>query len=303
MVKIIGAGMAGLLAGAMFRHDAQIYEAAPALPNNHHALLRFKSDDIARFLDIPFTEVEVMKIVKPWRNKVADAIGYSLKVGGRLSLRSSVTANGEVERRYIAPFDFIQQLEEHQVNEIHFGKSINLSETLKNEPVISTIPMPVLMKMLDYTDPDLEFVSRSGKVIKANLEISSDICATIYFPDPEDPVIRATLTGDLLQIELVNSFGADDCPEHITWSVLNDFGLGDSEYKCEVFDQKYAKIVKCSERARKKFLLWATDKHNIYSLGRFATWRPGLLLDDCFHDIQKIQKMIRLGTNYEGRLP
>jgi 2-polyprenyl-6-methoxyphenol hydroxylase-like FAD-dependent oxidoreductase len=110
-VSIIGAGMAGLLAGAMFRQEAQIYEAAASLPNNHHALLRFRSDDIAQHLNIEFSSVEVMKIVKPWRNKVAEAIGYSMKSNGRASLRSIRSAEGKIDKRFVAPPDFIQQLE------------------------------------------------------------------------------------------------------------------------------------------------------------------------------------------------
>ena len=62
-VRIIGAGMAGLLAGSMFRGQAQIYESAPSLPNNHHALLRFRSDGISNHLNIPFQAVDVVKIV------------------------------------------------------------------------------------------------------------------------------------------------------------------------------------------------------------------------------------------------
>jgi hypothetical protein len=48
--------------------------------------------------------------------------------------------------------------------------------------------------------------------------------------------------------------------------------------------------------------MWATDEFNIYSLGRFAIWKPHVLLDDVFHDMRKIQSMIRDGHNYNGRL-
>jgi hypothetical protein len=60
--------------------------------------------------------------------------------------------------------------------------------------------------------------------------------------------------------------------------------------------QPYAKIVSISDRARKKFMVWATDNHNVYSLGRFATWRPGLLMDDVVNDVRVIQSLVENGT-------
>jgi hypothetical protein len=304
-ISIIGAGMAGLLAGAMLRNQAQIYEAASSLPNNHHALLRFRSDDIAQHLNIPFQAVEVLKIVKPFRNQVAEAIGYSMKSNGRASLRSIKTAQGKIDNRFIAPPDFIQALEEMQVNEIRYGAKADrqsLEGLAKDGPIISTIPMGTLMKILDYPE-QAEFSYRHGNVIKAEVQVPSDLCATIYYPDPEFPAVRATLTNDLLQIELVETFDPMRWDvENITNLVLEDFGLEHTSYTAEMVPQRYAKIVGMDDRERRKFIMFATDEYNIYSLGRFATWRERLLLDDVFHDMKKIMGMIGDGHNYHGRL-
>jgi hypothetical protein len=303
-VSIIGAGMAGLLAGAMFRQEAQIYEAAASLPNNHHALLRFRSDDIAQHLNIEFSSVEVMKIVKPWRNKVAEAIGYSMKSNGRASLRSIRSAEGKIDKRFVAPPDFIQQLEELQANEIHYDFKVDkkwIETTGNSEPIISTMPMGSLMQLLEYPEP-LEFNYRHGHVIKAELDLPSDLCATIYYPDPELPFTRATLTGDALQIELVEEYARVIFTLPIILEiVLGDFGLESCRHSAELVPQRYAKISPVNDRERRKFIMWATDNFNIYSLGRFAVWKPGLLLDDVFHDVRKIQAMLRNGHNYESR--
>ena len=64
--------------------------------------------------------------------------------------------------------------------------------------------------------------------------------------------------------------------------------------------QLYAKILPIPEETRKRFILWATERHNIYSLGRFATWRPGLLMDDLVNDIRVIQRVAERGT-YDHR--
>ncbi len=60
------------------------------------------------------------------------------------------------------------------------------------------------------------------------------------------------------------------------------------------------KILPIDEDVRKRFIMWASDKHQVYSLGRFATWRPGLLLDDVVNDVRVIQRIHKQG-NYEHR--
>lgn len=305
-ISIVGAGMAGLLTGAMLRNQAHIYEAAKALPNNHHALLRFRTDDIAQYLGIPFTPVDVLKIVKPFRNQVAEALAYSIKNNGRGSLRSIKTAQGKIDQRFIAPPDFIQALAEQQHHPITFRTAVDLpllKELREEGPIISTIPMPSLMNLLLYEDIP-EFVYRHGYVVKGELEIESDLCATIYYPEPALPITRATLTGSLLQVEMTGTFDPDRwTAAAVASTVLPDFGLEGVDGKFELIQQKYAKISPIDDRQRRKFIMWATDEHGIYSVGRFAVWKTGLLLDDVFHDVQKIQSMIRNGHNYHGRLP
>jgi hypothetical protein len=43
-----------------------------------------------------------------------------------------------------------------------------------------------------------------------------------------------------------------------------------------------------------------TTKYNIYSVGRFATWRQ-LLMDDVVDDIQHVERFIRSKSDY-GRM-
>jgi hypothetical protein len=62
-------------------------------------------------------------------------------------------------------------------------------------------------------------------------------------------------------------------------------------------EQDYGKIVPIDEYERQKFILWATDNWNIYSLGRYATWRQ-ILLDDVMKDIGVITKFIEQRNNY-----
>ncbi|MCI0527575.1 MAG: hypothetical protein L0Y56_09050, partial [Nitrospira sp.] len=63
--------------------------------------------------------------------------------------------------------------------------------------------------------------------------------------------------------------------------------------------QSYSKILPTDNDARREFMHWATKNHNVYSLGRFATWRPGLLLDDLVQDVRLISKWIHRQDHYE----
>ena len=62
---IFGAGLAGLLAGNILRkYHPKIYEAQNELPNNHSALLRFRTSDVGTACSIPFKRVKVSKAIK-----------------------------------------------------------------------------------------------------------------------------------------------------------------------------------------------------------------------------------------------
>jgi cation diffusion facilitator CzcD-associated flavoprotein CzcO len=53
-IVVVGAGMAGLLAGSMLRKDCPlILEARERLPHNHSAVLRFRSSIVGDTVGIP----------------------------------------------------------------------------------------------------------------------------------------------------------------------------------------------------------------------------------------------------------
>ena len=89
-VTIIGAGMAGLLAANMLRHrDPVILEAQKSLPNNHHALLRFRSSVVGDVLDtmgllkqfsVTSSEVVTTGIILVVIGTAVGAIGSALAV-------------------------------------------------------------------------------------------------------------------------------------------------------------------------------------------------------------------------------
>lgn len=311
---VIGAGMAGLFAAAVLREECtSVEEAQSELPNNHSAVLRFRSSIVGDTLNIPFKSVNVIKAVQSLGNPIADAVSYSLKTNGRATLRSIVSAQGKIEERFIAPPDFIERMSRKVVCPINFDATwVPLAS--EKALTISTIPMPILMKLLEYEhSPAFSYVEGYS----CNLELrDTDLCATIYIPDPTQNAYRASITGSRLIIEYAfpratKEQAADmmkvltDYPSnamnHIL-KILQLFGMDKRQIvlKPEFKAQQYAKILPIDDNVRKRFILWASEHHNIYSFGRFATWRTDLLMDDLVQDLRVIQRIANGESKYNA---
>src|SRR5262252_8262346 len=137
-IKIIGAGLAGLLAGNMLSrsHTVTLIESQNDLPNNHSAVLRFRSSVVGDVTGIPFHKVNLIKYALPWRNPVADALAYSYKNTGQRRSDRSISQELELsDERWIAPPDLIARLARNQ--------DIKYNQTYKGwrskQPTISTI--------------------------------------------------------------------------------------------------------------------------------------------------------------------
>lgn len=293
---IIGAGMAGMLAAHIFRNERPvILEAQSALPSNHEALLRFRTTKVADSTGIGFKRVEVRKGIV-YKGVYADKPNmylsnmYSRKVTGEVRGRS--IWNLDTDTRYIAPPDFTQQMA--KTLKIEYEAPVVDLETIKSAaleaPVISTIPMPLLMKIAGWNNIP-KFNSLPIWSIQMELvDPVVDVYQTIYYPDPDAAHYRASLTGNRLIIEFVRK------PDNLVFdidSILFDFGIRPwviGSYG-ELKEQRFGKIAPISDDARKEFMYWMTREHNVYSLGRFATWRQ-VLLDDVVGDCDVIRRLI-----------
>ena len=285
---IIGAGMAGLLAANMLsRRKPQVIEKQATLPNNHSAVLRFRTPIVGDVLGIPFRQVQMVKCPLPWLNPVSDSLAYSYKCTGQYRSDRSINAGFVQETRYIAPPDLIERMAAGA--RITFGAPVLGLEDEPGAPIISTLPMPQLMKMCNY--PDIpEFTTISGYNIKANIK-DCDAFVSLLIPNPSIPISRISITGNELIVEL--PMWEQSLPELIVSYAVSLLGMDEKKFSdIAVHEQKYAKIAPIDNDVRKRFIAWATDHHNIYSLGRYATWRPNLLLDDLVNDVRCIDKWI-----------
>jgi hypothetical protein len=314
-IAIIGAGMAGLVAANMLRrHEVTVIEKAATLPHNHTALLRFRTTAVSDATGIPFSRERVLKglwdgekvINKP---TLAFVNRYSANVTqGELHQRSILSL--ESVERWVAPPDFIELMARNL--DIHFDHSFDFSQRIKRAeyvpetmPIISTVPMPFMMQIFGWKDKP-EFKFQPVWTIKATLvKPVSTICQTLYNTEPME-WYRATIHGQQLTLEFMfdpdkvftsplhacseafdRFFNTNEhCDSIIEGAQVNKIGIG--------------KIRPIDERIRKRFMLWLTEKYNIYSLGRFATWR-NILLDDVANDVHRIEVMIEQGHTYNER--
>lgn len=290
---IIGAGLSGLLAGALDRR-AKIIEMQKGLPHNHHAVLRFRDDKIGRALNMPFRKVRVLKGIwhnSEWVQPTPDiANSYARKVTGAIVDRSILDIR-PVER-FIAPKNFIERLAEACNGRIDYGVDAAKSWATLPRPLISTIPLPHMLNFaqIDWGDDD-KFRHQSIKVVKFRVP-GADVFQTVYFPAKEQCVYRATLTGDELALECV---GEGPMNEWQQSEALWAFGLRAQDV--EMLDAKkqgLGKILPLPDTERKAILWRLTREHGVYSLGRFACWRNSLL-DDVYEDYFRIRRMMELG--------
>jgi hypothetical protein len=295
---IFGAGMAGLLAAHMLRRFSPVVcELQSKLPNNHDALLRFRSDAVSKATGIPFKKVLVHKVIKfQDRYITRPHLGlsnlYSGKVTGEYISRSIMSLD-PVER-YIAPPDFISQM----AKSIHIKYDMEFERKylLEGEPVISTIPMPAMMDIMEWDDRP-KFNHRAIYTFSCDiLSPTIDLYQTIYYPGRE-PYYRVSITGRRVQVEMTEQASTlmitgKELEVFVSQILANDFGIVESKMtavKCS--RQQYGKITPIDAKARKAFILYLTDRYNLYSIGRFATWRQ-ILMDDVVDDVHFVESCI-----------
>jgi hypothetical protein len=127
----------------------------------------------------------------------------------------------------------------------------------------------------------------------------ANVHQTIYYPDLDLGIYRASLSGDQLIIESIEP----ELPGFEFSVVCQSFGIPNKCYAGNTAKpfKELGKFASIPDVVRKSFMLEASTKLNIWSLGRYACWRPSVLLDDVYLDVLKIRAMIGQ-HNYNVRL-
>ena len=290
--RIIGAGLAGLLAAHAWP-NTPVIEAASEPRAEHKALLRFRSDAVARLTGIDFRKVTVRKGI--WHRgeyrspTIALANAYSRKVTGALLPDRSIW-NLDAAERFVAPNDFYERLVDHVGSRIQWATS----DDFRNGPVISTAPLPIVLGSFGMLP--VEFKRAAIEVLRFRIP-HCDLFQTVYFPDPRISLYRASITADLLIVERMAA------PDSTPFSALESDAIRLAfdvapEYEVDRTTQQYGKIIPLDDTVRKSILFGLTHDHNVYSLGRFATWR-NVLLDDIVDDIGVIKRLLKTGDKFD----
>lgn len=307
---IYGAGMAGLLAANMLRrHNPTVHDISKSLPDNHGALLRFRSPDVAEATGQKFKRVLVHKGIH-YKGTLHDRADlammnlYSQKVTGEVHSRSII--NMEPSYRYIAPDDFIKAMVASiGLDRIKLGSPLTrevVEEVGGREPIISTVPMPVLMKEMGWEN-ESEFKAMPIWSFQAKIATPfTNIYQTIYYPDPHHPYYRASVTGDRVIVEYAAEEDEWMATDHAIEILSEDFGIIEPELSHPTLKhQSYGKLLPIPDHERRAFILAMTDRHRIYSVGRFATWRQ-ILMDDVVQDINIVSRFMEERDNYSRHI-
>jgi hypothetical protein len=296
---IIGAGLAGLLAAHAWP-TAVIHEQQSRPRAAHRALLRFRSDAVSRLTGIEFRRVRVRKGI--WFNgalrdpNIQIANAYSQKCLGRLVADRSIW-NTEPVDRFVAPDTFYEQLLDAVGTRVRWGSTFEV-ESGGAHPIISTAPLPSTVEALRIGSAHM-FRRASIVVVRATIP-DADVFQTVYFPEAETPMYRASITGSTVIIEAMTTEAETKgwMPRALTL-VARAFALSELPKVNAVVEQSYGKIETMPDAERKALLYKLTSEHNIYSLGRFATWR-NVLLDDVVQDIDVIKRLLK-SSSYDVR--
>jgi hypothetical protein len=292
---IVGAGLAGMIAAHVFPRE-EVFEAQGREHLEHRAVLRCRSPAISELTGIPFKRAIVHKGIWAqggWSAPTPSVCNeYALKVVGRIVDRS-IWDIATVER-WIPPSNFHEQMVDALGARVNWDSPVSMAELYLKErdTVISTIPLSVLASNL--LKCEVAFISSGIVTTSFFIAPGSSTQQTIYFPNREHGMYRATLSGDRMTCEWIgaNTEGADLA----SFELAHAFGsmeIGDLALRSvtDFHVQAFGKLVPIDEALRKNLMVRLTNEFGIFSLGRFATWR-NILLDDVLHDTAVIKLLI-----------
>lgn len=314
-IIILGAGLAGGIAkGAFLNNNPTVYEEKEkenSALSSHHAVMRVKSVDIAKYIGCGYEEIQVRKSVFNHHTMtssdsatVCDNNSYSYKLYKRFDNRSLQHLG--VVKRYLLDYkplsDAIYGMRVKKIvpGVIDFEDTkTGLMHSEIYDYCISTLPMGYMLKCIGIENVHEEFKSTPIIVLTAELTIPSSIHQTIYFPRHDSSLYRVTIEGRRIMAEFIHGPSDQPFAEIFKDYIWSAFGIpycviGEMSIK----KQPNGKMIEIDDTKRRRNIMKLTDKFNIISFGRLAIWKP-IRADDLIDDIDRIKKMLKTRELYD----
>lgn len=285
---ILGAGLTACLAGMYNQHADILCPQPRGELKQHRAILRFPNADIERITGVKCKKVQITKSIYEMGKHVEPDIrvanAYSKKVTGGYYDRS--INNIDPVTRWIPPDNFHDIMLDILKDRISYGVDLGTTVFKNHRPIVSTLPISKNCEIAGLDLPEMESKYRSIYVSKYAI-CDCDVWHTVYYPDNQG-VYRASVEGNLLTIESVEPIIEADA-----WCVLNSMGIekADSFLIEKNYKQSVGKIIPIDDTIRKDTIKRLTLDYNLYSLGRWATWRS-IQLNDVVKDLGVIHRLI-----------
>lgn len=284
---VIGGALSGLMAGYLLKRNYVILEAAPRLDFNLQSpfFLHAPID----WLPTNWKKISVIQQIydgKEFRRAptIKDMVDYSKKIShGKIMTTSLIFMDGKSQTGYL-PIDgragtIIQNLYEEVKEKVRLGEKVleidihnkivlASSEQFKYKNLISTMPLPILLKMIKH-QVNFEFESTPVyiKAYTVPSSLSSEVYQILYMTNPSDTPQRISLMNDMIFVESNQVLGETENANLIAkiWGLSGLQMVGERVIKPGKF-HPVEKVI------RKNILGRLTAQHGIYCLGRYAVW-------------------------------
>lgn len=314
---VIGAGLSGLMMGCLLKRNYLIVERAPALnfeigtPFYLHAPLdwlptRWKEIDVhqhcwdgGRFHRIP--DLKMMN-------------DYSFKIVGKIVDTSLKFLDGSVKRGFVPesgnPGQVLRDLYEEVEPKLLLGAKLTALDTknkaayisfdkgggrlVRYKRIISTIPLPALLKMLDMPSP---FVFQSDPIVNLFFTVPADKSVDSYqiinVTDPTDPFYRISLMDQKVVAETMDTKEpVNNLIEQAAALAKRLWRLDLDASACKPVVVRPGKFHPIEKTSRKLLLAKLTNELGIYCLGRYAVW-DYKRIDHTSQDAHQILKIMK----------
>ena len=288
MIKIVGAGISGLLAAATIRsqtdHYVHVYD--PKLFHNKTPpLFRFR-----RKIDkVSLKRVNVYKHVESHSNPIADALNYSFKVCGKYNLDRSIMDMMSPVQRFIPDGSIFEELMHYitSLGKAEFHEThCNLWNNEEYNAVIVTAPLRYTIQKLYGTafHPLFKHCDPRDSFSYTFVVPGMDAHLSIYVPHPYTPVSRVSVTGSRVCVEANAQLATLDTARHMfPIPAMNAAVITD----CDFAKHLGSKFVDAPSETMNTVFdgLWVD--HKVLCLGRLARMESGFLAEhtiDLIHD-------------------